>query len=368
MLRLLPGDLVPDFILPASTNPSFNFALACGRYVVLSFFGSASLGPARRMLASVLAEAHRFDDVRASFYGVSVDPNDESQGVHLHHGKFPGIRFFWDFERQVSGLYGATELPPATVYRLFSVVLDPALRVIANVPFQHDRDHGTEIRRILDDLPDPGDYGATWMNAPILVVPNVFETSFCEELIALYERHGGEPSGFMREQDGLTVAAQNPEFKRRMDYTIADESVRVAARERLNRRLTRPIRAAFQFAATRLERYIVACYDAGEGGFFKPHQDNTTKGTAHRRFAVTINLNAEAYEGGDLRFPAFGMRTYRAPTGGAIVFSCSLIHEATPVTKGRRYAFLPFLYDEEGQRLREENLPFLALSSSPDET
>ena len=40
------------------------------------------------------------------------------------------------------------------------------------------------------------------------------------------------------------------------------------------------------------------------------------------------------------------MRTYRPPTGGAVVFCCSLQHEATPVTRGRRYAFLPFLYGE----------------------
>ena len=30
------------------------------------------------------------------------------------------------------------------------------------------------------------------------------------------------------------------------------------------------------------------------------------------------------------------------------MFSCSLLHEATRVTRGRRYAFLPFLYDAAG--------------------
>ncbi len=38
------------------------------------------------------------------------------------------------------------------------------------------------------------------------------------------------------------------------------------------------------------------------------------------------------------------------------MFSCSLLHEATPVTRGTRYAFLPFLYDDEGARIRQENL------------
>jgi predicted 2-oxoglutarate/Fe(II)-dependent dioxygenase YbiX len=68
---------------------------------------------------------------------------------------------------------------------------------------------------------------------------------------------------------------------------------------------------------------------------------------------VTINLNAEEYEGGDLSFPEFGPRRYRAPTGGAVVFSCSLLHMVDPITVGRRFAFLPFLYDETAARERE---------------
>jgi hypothetical protein len=46
------------------------------------------------------------------------------------------------------------------------------------------------------------------------------------------------------------------------------------------------------------------------------------------------------YAGGDLVFPEFGRRPYRAPMGGAVVFSCGALHQVMPVTKGRRYAFL----------------------------
>lgn len=109
----------------------------------------------------------------------------------------------------------------------------------------------------------------------------------------------------------------------------------------------------FRFRATRMERYLVACYDSTVGGYFRPHRDNDGEG--HRQFAVTINLNAEEYEGGDLRFPEYGLQTYRAPTGGACVFSCGLMHEATPVTRGKRYAFLPFLDDEAAAARREAN-------------
>jgi predicted 2-oxoglutarate/Fe(II)-dependent dioxygenase YbiX len=50
---------------------------------------------------------------------------------------------------------------------------------------------------------------------------------------------------------------------------------------------------------------------------------------------------------------------FSPPAGGAVVFSCSLLHEATPVTRGKRYVFLPFLYDDAAARIREDNLRFL---------
>ena len=91
-----------------------------------------------------------------------------------------------------------------------------------------------------------------------------------------------------------------------------------------------------------------------------PHRDNTTKGTAHRRFAVTLNLNSEDYDGGYLRFLEYGPQLFKAPTGGAVVFSCSMLHKALPVTSGTRYVFLPFLYDEAAAVIRKDNNAFLS--------
>jgi predicted 2-oxoglutarate/Fe(II)-dependent dioxygenase YbiX len=171
----------------------------------------------------------------------------------------------------------------------------------------------------------------------------------------------------MRDVDGMTKLLLDYSHKRRDDYHIKDLDLQAALRLRVQRRLVPEIAKAFQFHVTRMERYIVSCYDAETSGHFRPHRDNTTKGTAHRRFAVTINLNAEDYEGGDLRFPEYGPRSYRAPTGGAVVFACSLLHEALPVTKGKRYAFLPFLYDDAAAKLREDNLKFLAPQEAEDD-
>ena len=147
----------------------------------------------------------------------------------------------------------------------------------------------------------------------------------CRRLIAFYDRQGGVRSGTMRQVGDKTVPVIDG-FKSRSDATIEDLAFRDELRARIETRLLRQIHRAFQFNATRIERYIVACYDADDenGGYFRPHRDNTTTGTAHRKFACSINLNAEEFEGGDLRFPEFGSRTYRPPTGGAVIFSCSI--------------------------------------------
>jgi predicted 2-oxoglutarate/Fe(II)-dependent dioxygenase YbiX len=167
----------------------------------------------------------------------------------------------------------------------------------------------------------------------------------------------------MREENGRTVLKYDHTHKKRKDFIFNDqpefETLRNDILRRVHRRIAPEVKKAFHFDLTRMERYIVSCYESESGGFFAPHRDNTTKGTAHRRFACSINLNAEDYEGGNLRFPEFGSHFYRAPTGGAVVFSCSLLHEATPVTKGRRFAFLPFFYDEAGNKIREENQKYL---------
>ncbi|HUB25447.1 MAG TPA: 2OG-Fe(II) oxygenase, partial [Tepidisphaeraceae bacterium] len=60
------------------------------------------------------------------------------------------------------------------------------------------------------------------------------------------------------------------------------------------------------------------------------------------------------YEGGYLRFPEYGPNLYRPTGGGACVFGCSLLHEATDVTAGRRFVLLTFLYGEKEAKLREE--------------
>ena len=339
---LVWGDYAPWFSAAAlSGSPIYKFDTVGGRHVLMLFYGSTSHAPCIEALGVVAKHRALFDDENACFFGVTADPGDVSSGRITQ--QLPGIRFFLDFDRKVSELYDAAS---GTEYRPHWLVLDPALRVIGRFELERGEEAVALLRAAIRTPPAPF--------APVLIVPNVFEPDLCRHLIGLYEAHGGEESGFMREVEGKTVRILDPSFKQRRDYLVEDEELRGGIVARMRRRLNPALERAFQYRATRIERYLVACYEAG-AGHFRPHRDNTTKGTAHRRFAVTINLNAEEYEGGDLRFPEYGPRTYRAPTGGAVLFSCALLHEATPVTKGRRFAFLPFLYDEDAAALREAN-------------
>lgn len=242
------------------------------------------------------------------------------------------------------------------------VLIDPSLRALAFWPLAESE----AALNALAQTPPPDGHAGTPLNAPVLIAPRVFEPEFCKTLVDYYDARGGAPSGVTQQNaEGRTFVTLDDAFKRRADVLIDDAQLREAAMHRIFWRLMPEIEKAFMWRPTRMERYLVACYDSDSGGFFKPHRDNTTAGTAHRRFAVTINLNAGDYDGGDLRFPEFGSRTYRAPTGGAVVFSCSLLHEATPVTRGKRYAFLPFLYDDAAAKIREENNKHLDESIRP---
>lgn len=338
------GRVAPIFEAPTHSNPRFQFSSVGGRYVVLAFL-PPDAKRAGQMTQAVGGICHMLSDERLVTFFVTSEA-DRFRAA----GEAAGVRWFFDAETIIAKGYGALDADGGHSGRY--VVIDPAMRILAWL------ETDDAFRAFIEDLPAPDDHAGVTLFAPVLVVPRVFEPELCRRLIDLYEARGGERSGVMREVDGRTVPVLDG-FKSRRDVMIDDEGLRDLLRQRLAQRLLPQIGKAFNYKVTRIERYLVACYDAEEGGYFNAHRDNTTRGTAHRRFACSINLNAEDFEGGDLRFPEFGSRTYRPPTGGAVVFSCSLLHEATRVRSGRRYAFLPFFFDEDAEKIRVENLKFL---------
>lgn len=342
------GDPAPWFQASTHTVDIFNFHTVAGRPVVLSFLGQMRSDDYRLHLNEMARLTSRLPDLELQFYCVSSAPELHKASI----GAFePHV--FYDSLNEIAQRYGVDLTSGAHAF-----VLDERLRVIASVPL---RPGYTEIieRELSKALPSGGREDLCTGYAPVLIVPRIFEPGLCNLLTDYYERMGGEASGFMRDVGGLTRLVKNPRHKIRRDAVVDDEPLRASCRRRIASRLIPEIKRVFQFDATRIERYVVACYDSEERGHFSRHRDNTTLGTAHRQFAVSINLNTGEYDGGGLRFPEFGMRLYQPPLGGAVVFSCSLLHEARPVTKGKRYAFLPFLYNEDAAKLRSKNQRFV---------
>lgn len=181
--------------------------------------------------------------------------------------------------------------------------------------------------------------------APVLMIPSVLEPDLCRRAIdhLAGEHGGGETSGVLRYQDGRPVLQVEPRIKMRREAIVAATDLETVLHERVTRRVLPEIARAFHFRVARREHFKLLSYAAG-AGYFRVHRDNDAPDVAHRRFAMTLNLNTGDYAGGALRFPEFGPHEYVAPAGAALVFSCSLLHEVTDITHGHRYALTTFFH------------------------
>ena len=348
------GESAPWFTAPTASNPEFVFDTAAGRYVLMAFLPADDGKAVGEALTLLSKNMPLFDDHRLCAFVVVRNAATAATARDMR-----GLRWILDLEGAVSRLYGAlaedgSEAPGW-------LLLDPTLRAIRVAPL----DQGPEIFADLPNLPDPADHAGVKLHAPVLIAPRVFDADLCGRLIDLYEADGGAFTGVMRDQGDRTNLVMDP-LKKRRDIAVRDPALVAELGERLERLLFPMIQRAMMFRATRIERYIVSCYDADDQAVFNPHRDSTTFATAHRKFACSINLN-DGFEGGDLRFPEFGPATYRPPVGGAVVFSCALLHEVIPVKSGRRYAFLPFLHDEAGADVLSAYQARIALPSETAE-
>ncbi|EDP63567.1 hypothetical protein BAL199_07538 [alpha proteobacterium BAL199] len=199
-----------------------------------------------------------------------------------------------------------------------------------------------ELRTVLGGLGRPAarEHRAT---APVMLLPNLLDPDLRNRLMQAFAEENREGTVAILDAEGAAALIEMPDRKRRRDLTLnrgrplyAD--VRTAIADRLMPELWK----AWWIDRLRPEAFYVASYEAGRGDFFAAHRDNSLPATADRRIAVSIELNDD-YEGGGLVFPEYSDDRWRAPAGGGLAFSCSLLHEAVPVTAGCRYVLLAFL-------------------------
>jgi peroxiredoxin/predicted 2-oxoglutarate/Fe(II)-dependent dioxygenase YbiX len=263
-----------------------------------------------------------------------------------------GFPLLSDEDHRIADLYGiagarGTPASPTAGTTSHVFVADPN-RQIAHAGYESDAVFGPSLLDLIANL-RRDDTIVTSIHAPVLYLPNVLDREFCAALVDRHETGGNRPSGIGR--DGMAGRYFEAEKKVRRDHNIRDPELMDRLSQAVQNRIIPEVHKAFNFQITRLEEFKIGRYDADDGGHFYPHRDNS--GLGHRRFAMTLNLNTGDYEGGYLRFPEYGPTLYRPDTGDAVIFSCSLLHEATPVTKGHRFMLLGFFFDEEANRLRQ---------------
>ena len=194
-----------------------------------------------------------------------------------------------------------------------------------------------------DRPPESVLFGAT---APVMMLPRVFEPAFCQSLIELWAT-GERSDGGVSSRYGNVVSADR---KRTEDHIVRDPVVVKEISDRLAYRVGPELMRVFNWQAEfAFDAHVILSYAAGYQHFFRAHRDNGTPQTADRTFAVSLNLN-EDYEGGELVFPEYGPTRYKPKAGMAAIFSCSLLHEALPVTEGRRYVLTTFFRDRNRQQ------------------
>lgn len=333
-----PGDRIPDFDTLDDSGEVFSlYERFCGRPAVLAVVGDRDAAPA----ALVNLERLRAD--RPDWVIAAVVRTTQSQLRDWRAEHALRIALAADDGRIVSACLGSGDRAKPELHFL----LDPNGTVAATAA-STDGIISAASEAVVPD----GEPAVVQATAPVLVLPRVLEPELCRELIASFAS-ANEESGMLRVVDGKPVLQPDPTVKIRRDHSVTDDVLTGRVAERLSRRVLPEIHKAFYFPVTRFEQLKVVCYDAESdagGGYFRLHRDNTTPDAAHRRFALTLNLNTGEYEGGHLRFPEFGPELYETPAGGAIVFSCAHLHEATAVTAGRRFALLTFFYGEDSAR------------------
>lgn len=313
MSILNSGERAPDFVLPTIDGPQTRFyARAGGRPTLLIFTEEEQ----------VLERSEGVD----VFIISPLEPADANATV------------FIDGEKVVGKAYGLEG-------DFAAFALDANLRVLSAIQDPHAFD---QIYRAFKSVPSRRGIDID-VQAPVLLIPNVLTPDICQVLINVWATQGNTETGVESSRSGVRRDVIDYQNKKRRDHEVTDARLLRLLTSTVGRRVMPELQRAFHYRATRFEGFKIACYDSESGGFFRAHRDNLSPSTAHRRFALTLNLNDD-YTGGHLIFPEFGPHRYRPPAGDAIAFSSSFLHEVQPVTQGRRFTLLSFLFHEEQGR------------------
>ena len=340
-LSLRPGDRVPDFALPGLDGKL--------RKLVWSFTGEPvallAIDDLRTLdgeqfagLVSRCAEARAVPVVvcgNAVAAAAAAWSKVEAQAN--------GALLLCDGERRfVPALLaqGGVALGQSNSLRQRVIVLDPNQRVATTFDARALLAAAESIGAVADSVRSNGgaDQVVRTAMAPVLVLPRVFEPDFCTQVTRLWHKGDHKDSGVSSRYGNVGVL----ELKRTEDYMVQEPMMQKAISDRLAWRIGPELIKVFAFDREfSFDAHVVLSYSAEGKHFFGAHRDNGAPTTVDRAFAVSLNLN-EDFEGGELVFPEYAGVKVSPPAGAAAVFSCSVLHQALPVTRGRRFVLTTF--------------------------
>ena len=255
-LKLQWGTQAPWFHGHTVYNPRFSFSSLAGRFVALVFLGDFKSSIANTFINKVSKRCPLFSDEHIVRFAVTLKQQDQKNSNALK--AFPKQRIFYDHKGNISETYNAIN-KEKNEYHPYWLILDPTLRVYLKGSILEPDKFINELNK----LPIPSLHVDTNIQlwAPVLLVPRVFEPEFCKKLVSYYKSGNPDPSGFMRTVDGKTKELRDPTVKRRNDISIEDTNLQDNIKHKIRTRLAPEIKKAFQFSATRIERYIVCPVD-----------------------------------------------------------------------------------------------------------
>lgn len=338
---LRPGDRVPDFALPSLDGKYRKFIWSfTGEPVVLLVVDDLRGVDAeqfKRLTAACKAASTRLVVVCANAVA-AAEPIWTTLGVGPEDALL-----LCDSERKfVPGLLsqGGMSLGQISGLRTRVLAIDPNQHLVSAFDARPLLAAAEQIGSIADRVRSNGGEGIVLTSpiAPVLVLPRVFEPEFCAQVIGLWKKGDHKDSGVSSRYGNVGVL----ELKRTEDYMVVEPMMQKAISDRLAWRIGPELLKGFGFDREfTFDAHVVLSYSAEGKHFFSAHRDNGAPTTADRAFALSLNLNDD-YEGGELIFPEYAAVKIRPPAGAAAVFSCSVLHEALPVTRGRRFVLTTF--------------------------
>lgn len=335
-----PGDRILDFVrIDETGQPQAFYEYPKGRLVILAIV--AKLPAKAAVWASLQALSNQFTE-HADCCVLAVVPQSVEANAALKADLELGCSLWSDDGTITDAL---THGPTQTAFRV--LVLDANLRIRSAFPNKKVKSTPDSLCQAVASATSALRPAASPQHihrqAPVLLVPDILDGTLCKQLIKAHDQGKTFASGMVRHIDGERQMRQEGNTKRRVDHLVESPELTQTVTNILARRLLPEMKKAFHFEPGNLEGLKIVRYDGKEQGFFGLHRDNNTREVARRRFALTLNLNSPStYKGGALRFPEYGSALYRPAQGEALVFSCSHLHEVTPVTQGSRYVLITF--------------------------